>query len=632
MNFTRSVSTESFVSSVQTLLAPYNKSSHADMEMIQEVKGLLHQIDPEYSFLEHEDGITSGSGAFSVHSQQAATAASAAAQQPRNGSSGGAAVLEGPLDIVREDLRMEKNLQRVYNINVKRLFRNASPGVLYEEALRHEEGTAITSTGALMCKSGAKTGRSPSDKRIVEEDGSKDHVWWGPINIPQTDKTFMINRERAIDYLNTRKQLYIVDGYAGWDPRYRIKVRVICSRAYHALFMQNMLIMPTRDELRMFNVPDYVIYNAGAFPANMYTTGMTSNTSVSLNFARREMVILGTMYAGEMKKGVFTIMNYLMPKLGTLSMHSSCNEGPDGDVSVFFGLSGTGKTTLSADPARKLIGDDEHVWTDTGVFNIEGGCYAKCVNLREENEPEIFRAIRFGSVVENVVLHPVTREIDYDNISITENTRCSYPLQYIPNAKLPAVTTHPTNIIMLTCDAFGVLPPVSKLTPEQAMYHFISGYTAKVAGTEQGITEPTATFSACFGAPFMVWHPSKYAEILAEKMKAHNTNAWLINTGWISGSARDTKRCPLKYTRAIIDAIHSGELAKIDTEVLPVFGLHVPVACPGVPHEMLTPRNVWKDKESYDATLRDLGTRFSKNFKQFEDRTPDVVKAAGPSV
>ncbi|HEY8432882.1 MAG TPA: phosphoenolpyruvate carboxykinase (ATP), partial [Sandaracinaceae bacterium] len=333
-----------------------------------------------------------------------------------------------------QDFSLEK-----YEISVQRIIRNAPPARLYEHGLRNEAGTAIASSGALIAMSGEKTGRSPKDKRIVVEPGSKDDVWWGPVNIPLDEHVFMINRERAIDYLNTRPHLYVVDGFAGWDPRYRIKVRVICSRAYHALFMHNMLIRPTPKELESFGEPDYVIFNAGAFSANRYTSGMTSKTSVALHFGRQEFVILGTEYAGEMKKGVFTIMHYLMPKRGVLSMHCSANEGKDGDVSIFFGLSGTGKTTLSADPNRKLIGDDEHCWSDEGIFNIEGGCYAKAINLSPAAEPDIYNAIRFGSVLENVVFERETRQVDFTDTSITENTRCSYPIEYMPNAKIPCI-------------------------------------------------------------------------------------------------------------------------------------------------------------------------------------------------
>jgi len=469
-----------------------------------------------------------------------------------------------------------------HGINVTRVLRNPSPARLYEDAIIREQA-AITSSGALSTSSGEKTGRSPKDKRIVEHPDSSENIWWGEINKKIDDEAFQINRQRAIDFLNTRKLIYVIDGFAGWDRDYRIKVRVICVRAYHALFMHNMLVRPTPEELLDFGEPDYVIYNAGQFPANPVTPSVTSNTSVNLSFERGEFVILGTEYAGEMKKGVFTIMNYLMPNRGVLSMHCSANEGPEGDVSLFFGLSGTGKTTLSTEARRLLIGDDEHGWTDRGVFNIEGGCYAKSIQLSADHEPEIFRAIRFGTVLENAVYDDRTRVVDYRDDSITENTRASYPIEYIPNAKLPCLGGHPKNVVFLTCDAFGVLPPVSRLTPDQAMYHFISGYTAKVAGTEVGITEPVATFSACFGAAFLVWHPTKYAELLAQRMEQHGSKAWLVNTGWSGGPFGVGHRLSIKYTRAIIDAIHSGELADCPTREDPLFGLHVPTQCSGVP-------------------------------------------------
>ncbi len=520
-----------------------------------------------------------------------------------------------------------------YGIHVQKIYRNASPGQLYELGLANEPQTAISSTGALMAYSGEKTGRSPSDKRIVDDARSRDHIWWGDVNIKLDEHIFMVNRERAIDYLNTKPHLYVVDGYAGWDERYRIKVRIICSRAYHALFMWNMLIRPSAEELVNFGDPDYTILNAGQFSANRYTSGMTSKTSVALNFARQEFVILGTEYAGEMKKGVFTIMNYLMPLKGHVSMHCSANASrEDGSASIFFGLSGTGKTTLSADPNRLLIGDDEHVWTDRGVFNIEGGCYAKAIDLSAESEPEIFNAIRYGSVLENVVYDPTTRVVDYTDTSITQNTRCSYPIEYIPNAKIPCVGGHPTNVIMLTCDAFGVLPPVAKLTPEQAMYHFISGYTAKVAGTEVGVKEPSPTFSACFGAPFMVWHPSKYAELLAQRLKEHGSDVWLVNTGWSGGPYGEGKRMSLRYTRAIIDAIHDGSLAKAETRKDAVFGFAVPTSAKNVPSELLDPRSTWKDKAAFDATERKLAKFFIDNFKKFEAGADPKIKAGGPQL
>ena len=518
-----------------------------------------------------------------------------------------------------------------YGIKVTNVLRNAEPSILYEQALKRGEGE-IVSSGALAARSGAKTGRSPKDKRIVDSEPSTKDVWWGDVNIKLTDKTFLVNRQRAIDFLNTRDQLYVVDGFAGWDPKHQIKVRIVCLNAYHALFMWNMLIRPTKDQLAAFGEPHYTIFNAGLFPANSQTDAMTSSTSVSLSFERGEFVILGTQYAGEMKKGVFTIMNYLMPKKGVMSMHCSANEGKDGDVSLFFGLSGTGKTTLSADPRRALIGDDEHCWSDDGVFNIEGGCYAKCINLTREQEPEIYDAIRFGSVLENVVYDKQTRVVDYTNQSITENTRCSYPVEYIPNAQIPCVGKHPKNVIFLTCDAFGVLPPVSKLSPEQAMYHFISGYTAKVAGTEMGVKDPEATFSACFGAAFMVWHPTKYAELLADKIAKNGSQAWLVNTGWSGGGPGTGKRMSLKYTRAILDAIHDGSLNKAQTVVDPIFGLHVPQSCANVPAEILTPRNTWADKAAYDAKAKLLAGLFAKNFGKYADRASEKIRNAGPKV
>lgn len=513
------------------------------------------------------------------------------------------------------------------------LKRNAPVAQLYEEAVR-KEGAVIASSGALINLSGKKTGRSPKDKRIVYEETSKDDIWWGPVNIKLDEHTFEINRERAIDYLNTRDDIYVFDGFAGWQPKYRIKVRVICARAYHALFMHNMLIRPTREELENFGEPDFTIYNAGHFPANRFTTGMTSSTSVEINFKRREMVILGTEYAGEMKKGIFSVMHYLMPvKFGQLSLHSSANMGDKGDVSIFFGLSGTGKTTLSADPSRKLIGDDEHVWSDHGVFNIEGGCYAKCINLSAEKEPEIYGAIRFGSILENVKFDEGTRDPLYDDSEITENTRCAYPIEYIPNALIPCMTTtQPSNVIMLTCDAFGVLPPVSRLTSEQAQYHFIAGYTSKTPGTEDGVTEPSPTFSTCYGQPFIVLPPQRYASMLAERMSHVNCNAWLVNTGWIGGKYRVGRRCPLKYTRAILDAIHDGSLANAEYDQFApgVFDLRVPRAVNNVPSEVLNPANSWPDKAAFEAELKKLAGMFAEAFVTHEKEVNPEVLNAGP--
>ncbi len=515
-----------------------------------------------------------------------------------------------------------------HDLNVPVVHRNLPPSALYEHAIRYEKDASIAENGALVAYSGAKTGRSPKDKRIVKNPQSENDVWWGNVNVPIDEHTFEVVRERARDYLNICEQLYCFDGFAGWDPKYRIKVRVICERPYHALFMHTMLIRPTREELASFGKPDFVIYNAGRFPANRYTAGMGSKTSICLDLEDKQMVILGTEYAGEMKKGVFTVMNYFAPKRGVLSMHCSATaDKQTGRSSLLFGLSGTGKTTLSADPNRLLIGDDEHCWSDEGIFNIEGGCYAKAINLTPESEPDIFAALRYGAVLENVVLEDDHR-VDFGDTSITENTRGAYPIEFIQNAKIPCVADHPTDIIFLTCDAFGVLPPVSSLTPEQAMYHFISGYTAKVAGTEVGVTEPVATFSPCFSGPFIVWHPSKYAELLADKMKKHNARVWLVNTGWSGGGYGVGKRIKLAHTRAIVDAIHNGALTKSKTQKDKIFGLDVVMECPKVPSEILDPRNTWADKSAYDAAAAKLAELFRSNFKKYESGVSAEVKAA----
>ena len=510
------------------------------------------------------------------------------------------------------------------------VLRNASPARLYQDAILFDNGQ-ITSTGGIASKSGEKTGRSPKDKRIVDQASVHEDVWWGDVNFPLAEKSYDQLREKAVSFLDDCEHLYVLDAFAGWDASSQIKVRIVCSRAYHALFMHNMLIRPTSEQLLDFGQPDYVIYNAGQTKADPSIEGVDSETSVSINFDRGEMVILGTEYAGEMKKGVFSIMNYLMPRNEVMSMHCSANEGVvNNDVSLFFGLSGTGKTTLSADPERRLIGDDEHCWNDSGVFNIEGGCYAKCINLSPASEPEIYHAIRYGSILENTVQNPVTHEVDYSDISVTPNTRCSYPIEFIENAKVPCVGSHPRNIILLTCDAFGVLPPISKLSSEQAMYHFISGYTAKVAGTEVGVNEPEVTFSACFGAAFLVWHPMIYAHLLAEKMLQHGTTAWLVNTGWSGGSYGDGERIPLKYTRAIIDAIHNQELAQLDYEVDPIFGLSVPKTCPNVPSEILNPGDTWCDQAAFESAAKKLAFAFNQNFQQYADQATAEVLSGGP--
>lgn len=519
-----------------------------------------------------------------------------------------------------------------FGIETPKIIRNAPVSRLYMEAIRHEPSTSLSAQGALIAYSGEKTGRSPQDKRITIESSSKDQIWWGEINIPIDEHTFEINRERAKDYLNTRDKLYVVDAFAGWDPSERIKVRVICTRPYHALFMRIMLITPTAQELAEFGDPDFTIFNAGQFPANRLTEGMTSKTSIDVCFEKKEMVILGTEYAGEMKKGVFTLMHYLMPLKGHLSMHCSATADPKTNSSVIlFGLSGTGKTTLSADPNRQLIGDDEHVWTDTGVFNIEGGCYAKAIDLTEENEPDIYRALHYGAVLENVI-HDEEYIVDFHDTSLTQNTRGAYPIEFIKNAQLPCLADHPTDIIFLTCDAFGILPPVSKLNEAQAMYHFVSGYTAKVAGTEMGVSEPQATFSACFGAPFLVMHPLRYAELLAQKMQQHKVNVWLVNTGWSGGGHGVGSRIKLAYSRAIMDAIYCGKLVKSKTQTDHLFGFEIVTECPGVPSDVMVPRQTWSDQNDYDREARKLAELFAENFEKYDQQDSDSLAKGGPVI
>ena len=532
-----------------------------------------------------------------------------------------------------------------YGLLPKDVYHNLSIAEIYEKEIEFNIPNdpnvlpnQITSTGAMAAYSGLKTGRSPKDKRIVLDEHTEKDIWWGDVNIPLSPNSFKKLESRCIDYLSSRPRLYVVDGYAGWDPKFRIKVRVITCRGYHAHFMRNMLIVPTKDELAQDffgqNEPDYIIFNAGEMNAGLYE-GVSSKTSVSVNFNERKMVILGTQYAGEMKKGVFGIMNYLMPKRGILPMHSSANEGiKNKDVTLLFGLSGTGKTTLSADVNRRLIGDDEHCWSDDGIFNIEGGCYAKCVGLDKNKEPEIFNAIRYGAVLENIKFKDFhTREVDYNDISITENTRVSYGLDHIPNVKIPAIGGHPKNIFFLTCDAYGVLPPVSKLDQNQAMYHFISGYTAKVAGTEMGIKEPQSTFSACFGEAFLPLHPTTYAELLASKVNKFGTNVWLINTGWSGGKYGIGKRMDINVTRSIINSIHDGTLEKIPTKTMPIFGLNVPVSCPGLDSKILNPIETWMNKNEYNSTLTNLAEQFIKNFKKYEGvKGSSNIASAGPKL
>lgn len=491
--------------------------------------------------------------------------------------------------------------------------------VLYEQIMQHREGL-ITHLGPIAVKTGHYTGRAPNDKFIVDEPGCHDQIWWGTVNRPFDQKKFDNLHKRFLTFLHGR-DLYVQDCFAGARLQHRIPIRVITEKAWHSLFVRNMFILATLEELEVHR-PEFTIIDIPSFHAIPSVDGTNSEACILVNFAEKLILIGGTSYGGEIKKSIFTIMNYLLPlEKKILSMHCSANVGKTGDVAIFFGLSGTGKTTLSADPNRSLIGDDEHGWDDDGVFNFEGGCYAKLIRLSQESEPEIYACTRtFGTVLENVAFDTLTRRIDLDDDSYTENTRGAYPLSYIPNALSSGTAGHPKNLVMLTCDAFGVLPPISRLTPEQAVYHFLSGYTAKVAGTESGMgKEPQATFSSCFGAPFMALHPSVYAEMLQDKIAKHKVNCWLVNTGWSGGSFGVGSRIKIRYSRAMINAALSGVFDEIQFETEPFFGLSIPKSCPDVPGELLNPRNLWSDKTDYDNTARSLAESFRCNFTQFEE-------------
>ncbi len=507
---------------------------------------------------------------------------------------------------------------------------NHNTPMLYEDVVRRGEGS-IVHLGPIVVRTGLHTGRAAKDKFIVDDPDNKQNIWWGKVNVAFSEQHFDLLFRRLQAYLQGR-DLYVQDCFAGHDPKYRLPVRVITETAWHSLFARNMFIQAKPEELENY-VPQFTILHVPNFHAIPEIDGTHSEAFIVLNLKRKLVLIGGTSYAGEIKKSIFTVLNYLLPQENVLSMHCSANIGPDDDVSLFFGLSGTGKTTLSADPNRRLIGDDEHGWSPDGVFNFEGGCYAKVINLSQESEPEIYATTRrFGTILENVGFDNITRRLDLDDAELTENTRAAYPLSHIPNAVREAMGGHPKNVFMLTADAFGIMPPISKLTPEQAMYHFVSGYTAKVAGTEAGITEPKATFSACFGAPFMVLHPSRYAELLADKIRRHKVNCWLVNTGWSGGPYGVGERMPIKYTRALLNAALEGTLAKIKFEVDPIFGLQVPADCPNVPKEILKPKNTWPDKNAYDHKAEQLAQSFVDNFRQFEDQAADDIKAAGPQI
>ncbi len=510
--------------------------------------------------------------------------------------------------------------------NPAKVFWNLNADELYEIIEDRNEGI-ISKDGAVIVETGEHTGRSANDKFIVKESASEDKIWWGKVNKPFSQEKFNDLKVRMMNYLDG-KELFVRDTYAGAHPSYQLPVRIINELAWHSLFARNMFVRKRSEEAF---TPEFTVINIPSFKANPETDGTNSETFILADFSQKLILVGGTSYAGETKKGIFSVMNYLMPQRGVMSMHCSANVGEKGDVAIFFGLSGTGKTTLSADPERALIGDDEHGWSDEGVFNYEGGCYAKVIKLNPEMEPDIYKTTAMReTVLENVVYDESTGKLDLDDGSKTENTRASYPLESINNIVEKGYGGNAQNVIMLTADAFGVLPPVSKLTREQAMYHFISGYTAKVAGTEKGVTEPTATFSACFGAPFMPLHPSDYAELLAEKMEKHKAHCWLVNTGWSGGAYGVGKRMSIHHTRAMIRAILNGELAKSEFEAHPVFGVLVPAACPDVPGEVLNPRNTWEDKDAYDTRAKHLANLFNENFKTFEEGVSDAVKNAAP--
>ncbi len=502
---------------------------------------------------------------------------------------------------------------------------NLNPPELYENALRKGEAH-LTSHGALRVLTGQYTGRSPKDKFLVEEPSSKDQIWWGNHNQPCSQELFDHMYNRVVDHLSQQQDLYVVDAFVGADVDYRLPIRVISEAAYHALFSWNMFIQATAEELAIHN-PEFTVLAAPSLVARPDVDGTRTGTYIGVDLSKRLIIIVGSRYSGEIKKGLFSVMNYLLPQQGVMPMHCSANVGPRGDAAVFFGLSGTGKTTLSADSSRTLIGDDEHGWSDKGIFNFEGGCYAKTINLDPQSEPEIYATTQmFGTILENVVLDHAEREPDFSDKRFTENTRCSYPISYIPNASKTGLAGHPKNIIFLTADAFGVLPPISKLTPAQAQYHFISGYTAKVAGTERGVTEPSATFSACFGAPFMPLHPTVYAALLAKKIEEHGSEVWLVNTGW-NGRG---ERMPIKYTRRMINAALNGELNAVEFYEEPYMGLMIPTQVPDVPEEVLNPVNSWPSESAYAVKARDLAERFRKNFEQYADQASAAVRAAGP--
>jgi phosphoenolpyruvate carboxykinase (ATP) len=539
--------------------------------------------------------------------------------------------IKSPAEAQASELKSDFGLKNQSLTHLKRVYWNLPTEALYEEFVFRGEGTMVNN-GPMAVNTGKWSARAANDKFVVQEPGSADDVWWGEYNRPITPDKFYGLYTRMQSYLQG-EEVFVQDCYAGNDDEHRLAVRIITEDAWQSHFARNMFILPTsREEYREF-IPDFTVLALPSFKADPIIDGTRSETAIILNFAERVALIAGSAYAGEIKKSVFTTLNYLLPKAGVFSMHCSANVGTKKDVSLFFGLSGTGKTTLSADPKRQLIGDDEHGWTDVGVFNIEGGCYAKVIRLSPEHEPQIYSTTnRFGTILENVVFDPVSRKLDLDDPTFTENTRCSYPLEFLPGVKEDGrADSHPTNIFLLTCDASGVLPPISRLSPDQALYHFISGYTSKIAGTEIGLgTEPKITFSTCFGAPFMVHHPFVYANMLKEKMEAYGSTCWLINTGWTGGPFGIGKRISIHHTRALLDAALTGELNDVAFRKDEIFGFEVPETCTGVPEEILDPVNTWGNKDEYWERYDGLAARFIENFKLFLDGCPEGVENAGP--
>jgi phosphoenolpyruvate carboxykinase (ATP) len=507
------------------------------------------------------------------------------------------------------------------------VYANLSTPALTELVLTRKEGQ-LSESGAIVAYTGHRTGRSPQDRFLVAEPRIKDAIGWGKVNKPMEPEKASRLHEKVRSYFKGR-ELFVFDGWACADDRHRLRVRLLADKAWHALFAHCLLLRPSREERHGFQ-PDVTIYCAADLHADPRRDGTPSETFIVLNLERGHVLIGGTHYAGEIKKSIFSYLNYLLPQRGVFPMHCSANIGADGRTALFFGLSGTGKTTLSADPERRLIGDDEHGWSDEGVFNIEGGCYAKCIRLSREGEPQIWDAIRFGCVLENVVIDPVTRRPDYDDDRYTENTRAAYPVDFIPGCELSGRGGHPDTILFLTCDAFGVLPPLSRLTPEQAMYHFLSGYTAKIAGTEAGVTDPEATFSTCFAAPFLPLPPARYAELLHERLRRHGSEVWLINTGWTGGGYGRGRRIKLAFTRAMVRAVLNRTLANVSFAVDPMFGLPIPQSCPDVPSTLLHPRDTWSNPAEYDASARRLTGLFHANFGSYANQVSEAVRAAGP--